>query len=1145
MKQQLQVLMVEDSEDDALLLTRQLEQGGFEVHSDRVETANTLASALRSREWDMILCDYKLPKFSGMEALSLVKEQGIDVPFIFVSGTMGEETAVQAMKAGADDYVMKGNLRRLIPAIEREQRDAKVRSARKRAEAELQLSERRLFSIYNTVVDAIYLLAVGNEGSYRFVSVNDAFCKVAGLSKEMIVGRLVNEVIPEPSLSVALRKYRKAVEENSIVRWEETSDHPTGRFIGDVSISPVVDDKGRCTYLVGSVHDITERRKAEQQINLLAHTVKSIAESVSITDMNDTLLFVNHAFLTTYGYSENEILGKNISVLQSPKNPPDLGRVIRDAARVAGWQGELLNRAKDGREFPVLLSTSIVRDDNGRAIALVGVASDITERKKAEETRLLLSTALESTANGVVITDLKGTIAWVNKAFSMMTGYSGGEVIGQNPRILKSGEQDDLFYQDLWKVISAGSVWTGELINKKKDGCLYSEEMTITPLKANDGGITNYIAIKQDITARRQMEAEIHYEQSLLRALLETVPDHIYFKDRQSRFLRISKSLADYFALHDPAEAVGRTDFDFFDEKHARQAFDAEHEIIRTGKPIVSLEEKESWPDGRASWVSTSKVPLRDSEGRIIGTFGISRDITERVQADAALKASQQNYRKLFEESKDAIFISTVDSKMLDINPAGVEMLGYDSKEEVLGLRIDLDIFADPERRRDFLSLMNTLGYVKDFEAELKRKDGRHIYVVETASAIRDDAGTIIGSRGIVRDVSEKRQLEQELIQAQKMESIGTLASGIAHDFNNILGIILGYTSIIERTTESSEILRQSLQPMKDAVERGAALVKQILTFARKSEVVIGPIDPNIMVKGVSEMLRETFPSSIAISTKLAAGRPLILADATQLHQAILNLCVNARDAMPGHGTLTLSTELVSGSTLRSGFPDVVDQNYFRISVADTGAGIDEATRRKIFDPFFTTKAKGKGTGLGLSVVYGVMKNLNGFVNVESEPGNGAKFNLYFPLTEQPAHIIQESSEKWENIPGGDETILFVEDEESMQQIVKTFLGLKGYHVISALDGREALRIFTEQKDQIALVLSDIGLPRLSGIELCHALRRIAPNLPVILASGYIDPNMKSEVLKEGGVEFVQKPYAPSDILNKLRRAIDESRLVR
>ena len=533
---------------------------------------------------------------------------------------------------------------------------------------------------------------------------------------------------------------------------------------------------------------------------------------------------------------------------------------------------------------------------------------------------------------------------------------------------------------------------------------------------------------------------------------------------------------------------------------------------------------------------------MMDDPGKPGRVSGICQDITERKKTESALKDSEEKYRKLFEESRDAIFISSSDAKMLDVNIAGVEMLGYSTKEDVLGLRIDQDIFVDPNRLHEFQSEINTAGFVKDFEARLKRKDGGLIEVEETASAIRDGAGTVIGSRGIVRDVTEKRILEQELIQAQKMESIGTLASGIAHDFNNILGIILGYTSIIERTTETSDMLTQSLRPMRDAVERGAGLVKQILTFARKSEVVIGPIDPNILIAGLSKMLRETFPTSITISTKLAAGRPIILADSTQLHQAILNLCVNARDAMAEHGVLTLSTEIVSGSAIRSVFPDVVDQDYFRISVADTGPGIDEPTKRKIFDPFFTTKPKGKGTGLGLSVVYGVMKNLNGFVNVESEPGKGAMFNLYFPLTKQPAQIIHEPSEKWENIARGDETILFVEDEESMQQIVKTFLGLKGYHVISARDGREALKMFLDQKDQIALVLSDIGLPRLSGIELYHELKRIAPNVPVILASGFIDPNMKSEILKDGVVEFVQKPYAPSDILKKVRRAIDERR---
>ena len=417
-----------------------------------------------------------------------------------------------------------------------------------------------------------------------------------------------------------------------------------------------------------------------------------------------------------------------------------------------------------------------------------------------------------------------------------------------------------------------------------------------------------------------------------------------------------------------------------------------------------------------------------------------------------------------------------------------------------------------------------------------RRKDGSLYDEEMTITPVRDAAGHISYYIAIKQDVTEKKNLHAELTQMQKMESIGTLASGIAHDFNNILGIILGYASLIERDPETSA---QSIASITAAVNRGAGLVRQILTFARKAGVVFGPLEVNIMIKEIVKMLRETFPKTIEISLQLGKNIPPVNADATQLHQTILNLCVNARDAMPNGGNLILATAVVDGESLQNIFPDVGSGNFVHVSVADTGIGIDEKTLGKIFDPFFTTKEKGKGTGLGLSVVYGVMKEHHGFVNVESAPGKGAAFNLYFPVLQDHVPVAAASSAEDQKTPGGHETLLVVEDEETLLEMMKVLVEDKGYRVITAVDGLQALDIYRSHKNEIDLVVTDVGLPKITGEVLFHELKKLNPSVKVIVASGYIEAESKSEIFKAGVKEFIQKPYLPDEVLRKIREVLD------
>jgi nitrogen-specific signal transduction histidine kinase/ActR/RegA family two-component response regulator len=389
-------------------------------------------------------------------------------------------------------------------------------------------------------------------------------------------------------------------------------------------------------------------------------------------------------------------------------------------------------------------------------------------------------------------------------------------------------------------------------------------------------------------------------------------------------------------------------------------------------------------------------------------------------------------------------------------------------------------------------------------------------------------------------DVTEQRKLQNQFLQSQKIQSIGTLAGGIAHDFNNILGIILIYASILERGITDKEKIVESSGAISKAVERGAALVRQILTFARQADVTFQPLRVPDLVNEITSMLKETFPKVIEINVKYEKGMPFINADHSQMHQALLNLCVNARDAMPNGGILSIDVKTVEQKFVRERFPEASNERFVCIAVSDTGTGIDAKIKNLIFDPFFTTKEKGKGTGLGLSVVYGVMQTHHGFVAMESEVGKGTMFLLYLPIPHDPYTKLKTSETENFEAAGGTEGILIVEDEDILRKVLKELLESKGYKIYTAADGLEAVGIYQEHKDEIDLVLTDMGLPKMSGSEVFKKMCEINARAKVLLASGFLEPDTKTEMLKAGAKGFIQKPYKPYEVLKEIRKILDE-----
>ena len=530
--------------------------------------------------------------------------------------------------------------------------------------------------------------------------------------------------------------------------------------------------------------------------------------------------------------------------------------------------------------------------------------------------------------------------------------------------------------------------------------------------------------------------------------------------------------------------------------------------------------------------------------------------------------------------SDDAIVSKNLESIVRTWNTGAERLFGY-SAQEMVGQSITRIIPTELiTEETEILQRLRRGERVEHFETVRVAKDGRRIHVSLTISPIRDKTGRIIGASKIARDITKRKEieaalqqasmaiaqlnqdlenrvrertselekardalvreieqqrtLEAQLRQAQKMESVGTLAGGIAHDFNNILNIILGYAAAISGEKDVSRIA-ENVKVIRDTVERGANVVQQLLAIGRKASITFEPVDLNRLLENHSVLLQGSFPKTIAIRLRLDPELPMTAGDVNRLNQAVLNLCVNARDAMSGAGTIELTTGRISGDALRARFAEAIERNYVWISVSDTGPGIDHAMLERIFEPFFTTKPQGEGSGLGLAVVYGIIRDHYGFIDVESPRGRGATFRIFLPEAHDLGAAAPAAAKNAPPVPTPLRrgTVLLADDEESQLRVMDRFLRNVGYDVLSARDGPEALEIYRRHHDAIIVAVLDFGLPKVSGWETYRAMRAIDPCIRVLFASGYVAPELK-DVADDGSVDIVKKPYAPEELIAKI-----------
>jgi PAS domain S-box-containing protein len=627
--------------------------------------------------------------------------------------------------------------------------------------------------------------------------------------------------------------------------------------------------------------------------------------------------------------------------------------------------------------------------------------------------------ALEAVANGVVITDAHGTILWVNAAFTQMTGYSSAEAVGQNPRLLKSGEHSPDFYREMWSTIMSGRSWSGDMTNRHKDGSIYVEEQTITPVPGADGRPAYFIAVKQDRTMRRRADLALRQSEERYRLLAENVSD-----------------------------VIG----------HYNLAMDA-------------------------LYVSPSVQQLRGYT---------PEEVMARPMLDQMTPASRDLAVRAFQEEIE------------------IERRGG----------------GDPARSRTL-------------ELELVCKDGSTVWTESKVTGMRDSNGSLTGFLLVSRDITQRKQLEEQLRQAVKMEGIGQLAGGIAHDFNNLLTVIGGHSYILLNRLPADHPMRRDLVLIQQTSDRAAALTRQLLAFSRRQTLTPAVIDLSDIVTGLKALLPRVLGEDVQVVMDLDPVPGYVTADPGQVEQVILNMAVNSRDAMPGGGSLILETRHVDvDATSARHKGDLEPGRYEVLSITDTGIGMDPATMCRVFEPFFTTKPAGKGTGLGLATAYGIIKQSGGHITVDSRPGSGTTFCIYLPRTEATESATVAAVETISR--RGTEVILLVEDDINLRALARDILASEGYTVLDSQDPEDALRVAERRAGGIHLLLTDVVMPLMSGRTLADSIKRLRRDIKVLYMSGYPGDAIDHFGVLDPGMTLLEKPFNVASLTRKVREVLDQ-----